>query len=382
MTRVRVLLSARDPGGAAQVRALAPTLSADPRAVVTVAASGVAFDALSVAGETPVRFALPGGASHVPAGGDRAPLLSAARDLLARVAPDVIVVGISSLGVGLDEALLACAECRPTFGLQDYPGDANAIDGAFAGLYFVRDDHAAQLTRARHGVAALPVGSLRHAAYAAFDVPGLRKAARARLGAADGRAVVGFFGQPAGIPGQEQAFRDLVSALAASAGRPLVVLREHPKSPEMRAAHLAALAAAGLSAHDATGTDPIEPWLAACDLVTTCFSHSTMDYAFLDAASPAPLGAVLFLLTAPEARAFMCDYAGSELPDGVAQGLGSVALTAGDVGRLVDALLAPEGRRSYHEASRRLPRGADIERIVETVLGAVSARRARGAASQ
>jgi hypothetical protein len=349
------------------IQALLPALRVDPRADVIVAASGAAFDAFAAAGEAPERFALPGGASHVPAGSDPEPLLHATRELLSRLQPDVIVVGISSLGVGLDEGLLACAGRRPTFALQDYPGDANAIHGKFAGLYFVRDEPAAQLTRARHGVAALAVGSIRHAAYAALDVQAIRSQARARL-RADERAVVGFFGQPAEIPGQEQGFRDLASALARRSPPPLVLLREHPKSPHLRAAHLAALEAAGLTVHDATGAQPIEPWLAACDVVATSFSQCAMDYAFLDAVSSEPLGATLFLLTTPEARDFLRASSGEALPDGVARGLGLVAETAAEVSRALDALLTPEARRRYHEASRRLPQRADVTRIVETLL--------------
>ena len=300
MTRARVLLSARDPGGAAQVLALTRALRADPRVEPVLAASGAGLEALRAAGETPLAFALAGGATHVPADGDTAELLHAARGLLARVEPDAIVAGISSLGVGLDEALLACAGGRPTFGLQDYPGDANAIDGAFAGLYFVRDPDAARLTRERHGVPAMPVGSLRHAGYAALDVRRLRRETRARLGVPDDGAVVGFFAQPAEMPGQERCFADLVGALAGLEPRPRVLLRAHPKSPSVDAPHLAAAAAEGLEVHDATGLGEVEPWLAGCDLVTTCFSHCSMDYAFLSGASPEPLGTTLFILTAPE----------------------------------------------------------------------------------
>lgn len=374
MTRARLLLSARDPGGAAEVLALVGALRADPRVELVLAASGAALEALRAAGEAPLGVTLPGGATHVPTDGDPAELLRAARDLLARVEPHAIVVGISSLGVGLDEALLACADGRPTFGLQDYPGDANAIDGAFAGLYFVRDEHAARLTRERHGVPAMPVGPLCRAGYAALDVGSLRRETRARLGAPDDRPVIGFFGQPVELPGQERAFADLIGALAGLEPRPRVLLREHPKSPGLREVHMASLAAAGLAAHDATGVGDAEPWLAACDLVTTCFSHCSMDYAFLSAASPEPLGATLFLLTPPEARAFLVRSTGSAVPDGIAQGLGRVAEAASELPGLVRHLLSPEGRRSYHEASRRLPRAADVARIVETILAAVPTR--------
>jgi hypothetical protein len=306
--------------------------------------------------------------------------LSAASSLLQRLDPDALLVGVSSLGMGIDEALLARAGDRPTFALQDYPGDANAIGSAYAGLYFVRDEPAARLTRERFGVTTRPVGSLRHAGYATLDVAALRAVSRAALGVTDDRPVVGFFAQPAAVPGQAAAFGRLVTALAAKVPRALIVLREHPKSMEQAHAHLAALQRAGLAARDVSTADTAEPALAACDVVTTCFSHTSMDYAFLSSRSETPLGVVLFLLTEPGTREFM-RAAGVDTPDGVDAGLGLVARDPGEVGPLLAAALGAEARRAYHTASRRLPARADIEAVVRLVGEAAEARVLRAAAS-
>lgn len=349
----RVLLAARDPGAAGQLAPLAAALAADPGVTLTVA---------------------PDDFGHVPPGGDPAPLVARARALLEAVDPDVVVTGISSLGVGIDEALHAAAGGRPTFAVQDYPGDANAIDGAYAGHYFVRDEAAARLTRERFGVGATPIGSLRHAAYARLDVPALRRETRARIGAG-ARAVVGFFAQPPEIPGHEAAFDHAAAALAARAPAPLVLLRGHPKAPEASRRYARALGAAGLETVDA-GAGAVEPWLAACDVVTTCFSHCTMDFAFLSAFSPEPLGTTLFLLTTPEARRFVSEYTGLSEPDGVAAGLGRVAASAPEVAPLLDAQLGEEARRAYHAAARRLPRQADVAAVIARLHEAATARRA------
>jgi hypothetical protein len=367
---VRVLASARDPGGAAQMRALCRALRGDPRLAVRVAASGPAFDLLDGGGEQPIRFTLPNGRTHVAVGDDSTDLLRAAAELLERVNPDVLLVGVSSLGVGLDEALLAQARGRPTFGLQDYPGDANAIGGAHAGTYFVRDEAAARRTQERFDVAVVPVGSLRHAAYAGLDVPRLRAATRDRIGVGSDQPVLGFFGQPPDIPGHETAFEHLVSALTQKPLTPFVLLREHPKSPpDLRARHMSALERAGVNVHDA-GAGGVEPWLAACDVVVTCFSHASMDYAFLTAWSPEPLGCTVFLLTTDKIRRFLRDYSGMALPDGVGSGLGMVAETATDVGPVLDRALDPATRQEYHRTSRRLPREARLDVIRAAVLEA------------
>jgi hypothetical protein len=316
----------------------------------------------------------------VPPGGDPATLLDAAARLIADAAPDVLLVGISSLGVGLDEALLARAAWRPTFALQDYPGDANAIGSAYAGTYLVRDAGAARVTRERLGTATIAVGSLRHAAYGRLDVEGLRAGARARIGAARDRLVVGFFGQPPEIPGHEAAVAHLTEALARWPARPLVLLRGHPKDPGLRERHAVALRRAGLQVHDATGGD-VEPWLAACDVVATGFSHCSMDYAFLDVWSARPLGTVLFLLTTPEIRGFLQAYTGLARPDGVDMGLGLVAERPDEVeGLLARAGTAVE-RLRFHEASRRLPREARVDLIADALVEAGARAAARAGAT-
>jgi len=370
----RVLLAARDPGAAGQLAPLAAALAAEPRVALTIAAGGAARERLDAVAGHGVAFALAGGAAHVGPGEDTAPLLAATRALLDDVDPDVIVTGVSSLGVGIDEALHAVAGGRPTFAVQDYPGDANAIEGAYAGHYFVRDEAAARLTRARFGVGATPIGSLRHAAYAGLDVAALRRRTRAELGA-EGRAVVGFFAQPAEIPGHEAAFDHLARAVAERATPPLVLLRPHPKSPAARDRYARALALAGAPSVDAADGD-VEPWLAACDVVATGFSHCTMDHAFLSAFSPEPLGTTLFLLTTPDIRTFLRDTTGLAVPDGVEAGLGRVAERSEDVRPLLDALLADDARRAYHAAARRLPHHADLPAVIARVLDAAGARRA------
>jgi len=370
----RVLVSARDPGAAAQLRPLVAALAAERNVTLTVVASGAALGILDGAGPRPLAFTLPDGTNHVPAGRDRGPLLDQARELVVRIQPDVIVTGISSLGVGIDEALLAVASGRPTFAVQDYPGDANAIDGAYAGEYLVRDDDAARLTRTRFDVKATAVGSLRHAGYTALDVTALRERKRADLGAG-ARPVIGFFGQPPEIPGHEAIFGHLVEALPGRRPAPVVVLREHPKAQGTRETHTAALLRAGVSV--VAGDDgPVESWLVACDVVTTPFSHCAIDFAFLSAASPDPLGTVLFLLTAPETWAFMREHSGLQVPDGVDAGLGVIARSPTEISGMLDTLLGAEARGAYHAAARRLPSGANLHAIVARLLEAAAATRA------
>ncbi len=118
----------------------------------------------------------------------------------------------------------------------------------------------------------------------------------------------------------------------------------------------------------------MEPWLCACDVVATPFSHCSMDYAFLGAWSRDPLGATLFLLTTEEIRRFLREYTGKSSPDGVDAGLGLVAERPEDVEPLLARALAPAERGRFHEASRRLPREARLDLITTALAEAGLAR--------
>jgi hypothetical protein len=78
-----------------------------------------------------------------------------------------------------------------------------------------------------------------------------------------------------------------------------------------------------------------------------------------------------------EAREFMRAYTGMPLPDGVEQGLGLVAESPADVGRLLERALTRDEQRVFHTASLRLPRAARLDLIVETVVEAGRQRMAR-----
>jgi hypothetical protein len=70
----------------------------------------------------------------------------------------------------------------------------------------------------------------------------------------------------------------------------------------------------------------------------------------------------------------MIGYAGVDRPDGVDLGLGRVAERPDDVAALLERALAPEERAAFHAASRRLPREARFDLIVNAVRAAGRAR--------
>ena len=143
-------------------------------------------------------------------------------------------------------------------------------------------------------MAALAVGSLRHAA---LREPRRGRAARARPASGSARAPTSPCSASSPSPPDDPRPRGRLRPISRprSPRRPVEAARPPARASEapqaVRARHAAALLRAPASTvHDATADGAVEPWLAACDVVTTCFSHCSMDYAFLGAWSREPLG--------------------------------------------------------------------------------------------
>ena len=368
--RGRLLISARDPGAAGSVAPLARAFRADGRLEVEIAASGKALEMLRAAGESPIAFAFGGGLDSVPHGGDSGPLLAEARRLIDRVRPDAVLASLSTFGAGLDEALLAKAEV-PTFAMQDFWGDANLSLGVGAGLYFALDEFAVGLTKKRWGLDALSVGSPKHAEYAILDVPALREKARADLGADGDTAVLGYFGQSPDVPGVDSAFGDLVEAASTLEPAPLLLIREHPKFPDAQERHAALARDRGLAVADVTDEPNAEPWLVACDVVTTSLSLCGLDHAYLSAFSPRPIGVAVYLMTNAEIRHYAQGICSIPRLPIAGHGLGLVATGPEQLVAHLARGLSLDERKAYFAASKRLSKTDPCEAVVSAVTSVV-----------
>lgn len=366
MTRpLRVLLSARDPGAAHHVVAIARAGLSDDRFELDIVATGAAEVVLRGTGL----------AFHaLPLALDEAALRAQATTHLADHAPDAVLVGGSGPGPGIDEALLASAAV-PTYAFQDYWGDVNLALGPPAGTYFVLDGYAAELTRRRVGARVRVVGSPKHASYAGLDLRALR--ARGRAAVAPDHVLIGVFGQSLWPrAGYRRTCEALATALVdLGEGRAQLVYWPHPKeSPEDAAAVREVLGAAGLE----LGAPPwrsTEEGLCACDLVVTGYSTCGYDQMHLNRLSPAPLGVVVYAAFDPEIRSLASAAGGSPTPP-VEGGLGLVVEVEADLATTLQTALTEPARRSAWRAARsRLiaPEGAAsriLGTIAEDLLGA------------
>ena len=301
----------------------------------------------------PAPFELRGGGDAIGVDDDPDELLATAAAIVRERKPDVILASASSFGSGIDEALLASRDTK-TFCIQDFWGDVNLSLGVPADTYLVMDDDAARISRERWGVRTVVVGAPKYDRYIDLDVRETRSEVRRELKVRSGQAVVGMFGQSPDIPGHAEAMGDLVAAAGDLDPRPVLLLREHPKFTAARDEHVRLANMAGLRCWDATGSGPVEPWLAACDVVTTCFSLCALDHGYLSANSEEPIGSVLYLMTNQQIRESMHRLCGFEQLPTVRRGLGHVVDSRTNLSHQLGYALANVARSRYHEASKEL----------------------------
>lgn len=363
----RLLLTCRDPGCAGHLAAIWRHLDAHGWEDKHVVVSGAAASILVGEGLPVEPFALPSGADTCGSMDDGGPLLDAVGSLLEQVRPEVALTMLSSEEAGIDEAVAALATC-PKLCLQDYWGDVNMRLGVASDMYLVLDKAAAELTAERFGLQVAIVGSPKHDAYREMDILALRDTARKRIGAAGEERVIGWFAQTPSIPGHDDAFGSLVKATASLSGRPLLLVRGHPKYTKASLDYVEQARESGLAVFDATGMDSAELWLCGCDVVCTAYSTCGLDHAYLSAFSPEPIGVVVYLASTPQLEAHIRQTLGEPVPMPVSIGLGEYAGPMSNLSQVLRRALAQEEVRRYHRTTKVLERGDSCARVMRQLL--------------
>jgi hypothetical protein len=366
----RVLLSARDPGATENIIQLNHLMAADPVFETVVTASGTASLQMTRQKISHIPFAF-NGQDHIQPGEDAALLLERARALLDRTAPDMVVVSLSSLGAGIDEALIAVSTV-PVLALQDAWGDVNDLLGKTADLYLVLDDEAREISRRRFGVRTLATGMPKYLRYRGMNFAGIKAATRLALGLDPSRKLVGWFGQSNQVPGYAQVFDAFVRAVKKLGPDTMVTVKPHPKFSGTGEGE-AAIAEKHLGPSLVASNPDLstEHLLAAADLVVTPFSLCGLDHAVMSSMSPVPLGSVVYLMNNREIQDFARQAWGRiDFPIVGGRGVGT-CLTSAEPEAMADHFagqMAQEKVRLYHSRSRQVLPRFDYDRFKKIVL--------------
>jgi hypothetical protein len=369
---VRVLITARDAAAALHLIEVVRAAAGHRDLALTIVTQSPATRYFQSAGFEVEALDLPLARERDAAEG-RA-LVSAAREIVARLRPDILLCGLSTpFDGGIDEAVLAVYS-GPSLVLQDFWGEANGFFGRKGDLYLALDDEAVRLSRERHNVAARVVGSPRHAAYARLDIRALRAAVRKDLSADSEVTVFGFFGQA--LHGLEGYRRTLIAWAEAVKRHPtpsMTIYRPHPREkPAEVDRTIALLRDAGLDSTVFAETD-VEHALLACDVVCSAFSNCSYDAAYLNHFSDGPLITPVSLFFDAEIVGYFRNMVRlAEFPY-LKAGLVIPIRTAADLPRQLAFAAMPEGKRRCWEGARRLPNPAEApQRVLDAILDRVA----------
>ena len=128
-----ILFSTRDPGAAIHLLPLITACAQDTKFSVRVVASEPALSILKLRNTTAIPFYI-NNQNHINYTDDPELLLASAKEIVDKISPDIVLTSISSLGIGIDEALLAVSPV-PTLAIQDFWGDVNLGLGIPADMY-------------------------------------------------------------------------------------------------------------------------------------------------------------------------------------------------------------------------------------------------------
>lgn len=321
-----MLLSARDTGSVGHIQAVLDEAAHHSWLDVIVYADGPALKQLEKKYRSVGRFRL--SATHAPSFEYSKRMISEARRIIEIEKPDAVLVGVSHCNeAGLDEAFLAAAFDRPRFAIQDFWGDVNLTLGTGAEMYFALDEVAVRLTASRHGKAAIVCGSPKHHRYGSLDVGALRFAARNKLGIHSDRTIIGYFGQSlAHLPGYGSLLRSFSRTVAEIGSDVYLIYRPHPRETHSEITRtLACFSEGGIQAA-LVKQDVTEDWLAASDVVVSCFSSCAYDTAFLNRFSSTPINSAIYLLFDKSVAEYFRSVTGLDVPPPAELGLVAAVL--------------------------------------------------------
>lgn len=293
-SKIKLLITARDPATALSFQILIPQLAADSDFDIQVLAQSPASELLSAHYSIRVFDA----ESSIDT------QINKFSEFCDVFQPDAVLTGISGPDTGVDEAALIWAERHgvTSYALQSYWGDINQSVKALPNAAFVLDQQAVELTHKRYPtIRCVPIGSIKHAEFEGFDALASRHALRPGL-VGDGQVLLGFYGQPLeDNPGYIKTLERLAEQLQVWSKPFKVMYRPHPKEPEALRRKTFDLLQQAVG--ERVFYDPdleLKQSLSVCDLVVSAFSTCGFDALYLNEMAARAFSSSVYLWFEPE----------------------------------------------------------------------------------
>ncbi len=288
---------------------------------------------------------------------------------------DAVLCGISGPDLGVDEATLAVAQQLgiESYALQSFWGDVNQLSGVVPKHAFVLDDEAVRITEQRYPqIRSVPIGSIKHADFKAYDAGALRALHRPGLLSSGETVIVGFYGQPIlEVQGYFATLEALARQLREWRREFKLIYRPHPKeSEELRTKTWQLFEqAVGDRLQWDSATDIVQS-LCVADLVVSVFSTCGFDNLYLNEMAEQPFNSSVYLWFDADMIAWWQDYSGLTQMPLLSEGLLLSVDKEEEILPVFEAGLKPEIQQVlWRQAKVHLPDPSlAVQKIIDTLV--------------
>jgi hypothetical protein len=350
--KFRLLISARDPGAARCIIPVIKTALERADLEICIFSQSPATECLADVRIDSIK------AKSLPAEKEEDPrlseLLEEAKTIIENFKPDAILTGLSSPGIGIDEALIASAKNIDTYSIQDLEGLVVTAFGKTAKNYFVANNQSKQLTSRHKGIKIYTIGDLKYHQYSNLEPSTLRTEGRSTLGLNTNDRAITFYGQPAWhTSGYVSSIVELAKNLDQNQK---IFYRPHPKETDTDIKNTIRIFEEKNLAIKIDGTACIEESLCATDAVITVYSTCATDLIHLIRNSKSPLGVAVYLFFEPDIKDIYIQDCGIEIPTQVESGFSFAVKQRELIKETIHlALLKSTASRVWDKVNKNLP---------------------------
>jgi hypothetical protein len=292
-------------------------------------------------------------------------LLNRAQEIIASTKPAVVVTGCSSLGYGVDEAMVleAARANIPSCTYMDGWGTGNVLGDVRADMLLLAEETAVSFVQGWPREHIRVIGSPRQDIIHQVDTMAERIRIRRELGIDEKGILATFFAQTPLVDGYMENWEALIGALSRfDNSHLLLAVKPHPKYPD-HAKDLVRLAA-GQGVPHILFLSPggNEELFAASDLVFIVNSLCGVDHAHFVRRAGVPLGVAVYLCFGDKYRAHLQETMGYERHPYAQIGVGRTAECIDDLAKLLnDACRERRAAIEYFLATKTLRAQGAIE---------------------
>lgn len=377
------LFTSRDPSSALELLPVIERLRRDGLLHLAVAATNPALNILHESGLycEAVEAQVNGDRIHdsyplLPGHSIQEALLARVREIIVNTKPSVVVTGCSSLGYGVDEAMVleAVRAGIPSCTYMDGWGVGNVLGDKRADLLLLAEETAASVVQGWPQERIIVIGSPRQDTQHQVDTIAERIKRRRELGMDEREVLATFFAQTPLVEGYMENWEVLIGALSRfDCRRLLLAIKPHPKYPD-HAEDLVRLAAdQGVPHILFRGPRNNDGLFAASDLVFVVNSLSGVDHAHFVGRAAMPLGVAVYLCFGAKYRAHLRETLGYERHPYAQIGIGRTAECTEDLTELLDdAFGERRAAIEYFRMAKTLCMTGAVERFARVIYRLIS----------